>query len=78
MDKIVRIFAKYLLELESLNIEIHIVVHAYGVVESKYWNVEEDIHMLHAHFIGRGGRCNVVEVEVEWVVGGDTTIFGTY
>ena len=41
----------------------------YGVVVSKFWNVEDEVHKLIIHLFGRGGgRHSVAKVEVEWVM----------
>jgi hypothetical protein len=55
LGKIVKIFTRDLLELEDVNSSMRKLVHVYGVVVSKFWNAEDEVHMLTIQLFGRGG-----------------------
>ena len=56
---------------------MHKLVHVYGVLVFKFWNAEDEVHMLIIQLFGWGGRHSVAEVEVERVNDGDLSIFIT-
>ena len=76
LGKIVKNFTRDFTELEYVNSSMRKLVHVYGVVVSKFWNANDEVHMWIIQLFGRGGsRHYVVEVEVEWVNDGDPNIF---
>ena len=75
LGKIVKIFTRDLPELKYVNSSMCNLVHMYGVVLSKFWNAEDEVHMLIIQLSGGGGRYYVAEFEVEWVNDGDPSIF---
>jgi hypothetical protein len=54
LGKIVKNFTRDLPELEYVNSSMHKLVHVYGVVVSKFWNAEDEVHMLIIQLFGRG------------------------
>ena len=57
LGKIVKIFTRDLLESEYVNSSMRKLVHVYGVVVSKFWNAEDEVHMLIIQLFGRVGEA---------------------
>ena len=54
IGKIVKKFTRDLPKLEYVNSSMCKLVHVYGVVVSKFWNAEDEVHMLIIQLFGRG------------------------
>jgi hypothetical protein len=54
LGKIVKKFTRNLPELENVNSFVCKLIHVYGVVVSRFWNVEDKMHMLIIQLFGRG------------------------
>jgi hypothetical protein len=54
LGKIVKNLTRDLPELENVNSSMCKLIHLYGVVMSKFWNVEDEVHMLIVQLFARG------------------------
>jgi hypothetical protein len=55
LGKIVKNFTRDRPKLEYVNSSMRKLIHVYGVVVSKFWNAEDEVHMLIIQLFGRGG-----------------------